>query len=126
MTNKPLHNEFGVIRDAWKVLPSEYRDKFLETLAELEDDECHRQRNFPKTQLHKITGYETSVYRAYIDKISGWRLHIMYENGAIHLKDIIPPKQHDDVIEVIQSKKYRYIKSSPKDEQKNKSKKKRS
>lgn len=75
MTDKPLCDEYGIIREAWKILPSEFRDDFLEALAELEDNECHRQRNFPKTRLHRITGYEEAVYRADIDKTSGWRLH---------------------------------------------------
>jgi hypothetical protein len=111
MRDKPLYDEYGVIREACKILPLEYWQKFLEVLAELEDNECHRQHNFPKSQLHKVTGYQEPVYRAYIDKISGWRLHIMYENGAIHLKDIIHPEQHDPVIKVIKSKEYRYKKN---------------
>jgi hypothetical protein len=108
MSIKPLYDEYGIIREAVKILPQELWHKFLEALAELEDNECHRQRQFPKTQLHKITGYEEPVYRAYIDKISGWRLHLMYENNAIYLKDIIPGQLHDDVLKVIQSKEYRY------------------
>ena len=121
MGDKPLYDEYGVIREAWKILPPEYREKFLEVLAELEDNECHRKRSFPKTQLHKVTGYQEPVYRAYIDKISGWRLHIMYEDGAIHLKDIIPPEQHDPVIKVIQSKEYRYKKNQSSQSKKKKS-----
>ncbi|GEM_PF-237740 len=123
MRDKPLYDEYGVIREAWKILPPEFRDKFLEALAELEDNECHRQRSFPKTQLHRVTGSQEAVYRAYIDKISGWRLHIMYEDGAIHLKDIISPEKHDPVIEVIKSKKYRYQKSQVQDNNKKKSNK---
>jgi hypothetical protein len=125
MRDKPLYDEYGIIREAWKILPSEFRDKFLEALAELEDNECHRQRSFPKTQLHKVTGYPEPVYRAYIDKISGWRLHIMYEDSAIHLKDIISPEQHDPVIKVIQSKEYRYKKSPIQNTNNNKSNKKK-
>ncbi|MFP4134759.1 MAG: hypothetical protein ACLFTJ_11480 [Halothece sp.] len=125
MTDKPLYDEYGIIREAWKILPSEFRDDFLEVLAELEDNECHRQRTFPKTRLHRITGYEEPIYRADIDKISGWRLHLMYEDGAIHLKDIIPPNQHDQAIEVIKSKKYRYKKPTEKSNPNPKKKKKK-
>ncbi|MDB9315248.1 hypothetical protein PN462_19190 [Spirulina sp. CS-785/01] len=125
MADKPLYDEYGVIREAWKTLPLEFRNDFLEALAELEDNECHRQRNFPKTQLHRIKGYEEAVYRAYIDKISGWRLHLMYQDGAIHLKDIIPPNQHDPVIKVIQSKEYRYKKKPIQSETKKRKRKKK-
>jgi hypothetical protein len=38
-----------------KVLPDEQlKIAFLEALAELEDNECHRTRKFPKTRLHKV------------------------------------------------------------------------
>ena len=106
---KPLHDEYGVIREAVKELPSnELKLSFLEALAELEDNECHRTRTFPKTRLHKVTGVKQAVYRADIDKISGWRLHIQYQNQAIHLKDVIEARRHDDVIEVIKARKNRY------------------
>jgi hypothetical protein len=39
-----------------KILPEELKIDFLEALAELEDNECHRTRTFPKTRLHKVTG----------------------------------------------------------------------
>ncbi|WP_204104356.1 MULTISPECIES: hypothetical protein [Spirulina sp. CCY15215] len=126
MRNKVLYDEYGVIREAWKILPSEFRDDFLEVLAELEDNECHRQRQFSKTQLHRVSNYDPAVYRAYIDKISGWRLHLMYQDGAIHLKDIISPERHDSVIQVIKSKEHRYKQSQTqqKDIKKGKKKKK--
>lgn len=123
---KPLYDEYGIIREAWKILPPEFRDKFLEALSELEDNECHRQRNFPKTQLHRVTNSQEAVYRAYIDKISGWRLHIMYgDDGAVHLKYIITPDKHDTVLKVIKSKKYRYQKSQVEEVKNKKQKKKR-
>ena len=46
--------------------------------------------------------------RADIDKISGWRLHLQYENGQVHLKDVIESRKHDDVLGQIQAKKIRY------------------
>lgn len=105
---KPLFDEYGVIYEAIKILPDDLKLDFLEALAELEDNECHRTRSFPKTRLHKVKGVKQAIYRADIDKISGWRIHIQYINGGIHLKDIIEGKRHDDVLEVIKSKKDRY------------------
>lgn len=105
---KPLLDEYGVIHEAMKILPDDLKIDFLEALAELEDNECHRTRTFPKTRLHKIKGIKQAIYRADINKISGWRIHIQYIDGKIHLKDIIEGQQHDNVIEVIKSKKDRY------------------
>jgi hypothetical protein len=104
-----LCDEYGIIYEAMKILPNnELKIGFLEALAELEDQECHRKRQFPKTRLHKVKGAKQAIYRADIDKISGWRIHLQYINGQIHLKDIIEGQRHNDVIEVIKSKKSRY------------------
>jgi hypothetical protein len=104
-----LCDEYGIIYHAMKILPDdELKIAFLEALAELEDNECHRTRKFPKTRLHKVKGVKQAIYRADIDKVSGWRIHIQYINGQIHLKDITLGQRHDDVIEVIKSKKARY------------------
>ncbi|MBD2485717.1 hypothetical protein [Planktothrix sp. FACHB-1365] len=104
-----LCDEYGIIYEAMKILPNnELKIGFLEALAELEDQECHRTRQFPKTRLHKVKGVKQAIYRADIDKISGWRIHLQYINGQIHLKDIIEGQRHNDVIEVIKSKKSRY------------------
>lgn len=104
-----LCDEYGIIYQAMKVLPDEeLKIAFLEALAELEDNECHRTRKFPKTRLHKVKGVKQAIYRADIDKISGWRIHVQYIKGQIHLKDIIEGQKHDDVLDVIKSKKTRY------------------
>lgn len=104
-----LCDEYGIIYQAMKILPDdELKIAFLEALAELEDNECHRTRKFPKTRLHKVKGVKQAIYRADIDKVSGWRIHVQYIDGQIHLKDIIEGQRHDDVIEVIKSKKARY------------------
>ncbi|WP_088241013.1 hypothetical protein [Calothrix rhizosoleniae] len=104
-----LCDEYGIIYEAMKILPNdELKIDFLEALAELQDYECHRTRKFTKTRLHKIKGIKQAIYRADIDKISGWRTHIQYVEGEIHLKDIIEGQSHDDVIKVIKSKKSRY------------------
>jgi hypothetical protein len=107
--NLTLCDEYGIIYEAMKILPDDgLKISFLEALAELEDQECHRTRQFPKTRLHKVKGVKQAVYRADIDKVSGWRIHVQYVNGQIHLKDIIEGQRHDNVIEVIKSKKSRY------------------
>ena len=107
---KKLVDEFGVIYEGNKILPDNFKLQFLEALAELEDNECHKTRTFPKTRLHKVTGVEQAIYRADIDKISGWRIHVQYDKstGYIILKDIIEGQKHDEVVKVIKSKKNRY------------------
>lgn len=104
-----LHDEYGIIHEAIKILPDDsLKIAFLEALAELEDSKCHRTRTFPKTRLHKVKGIKQAIYRADIDKISGWRIHVQYINGQIHLKDIIEGQRHDNVLDAIKSKKGRY------------------
>lgn len=106
---KALVDEFGIIHEAMKILPSErLKLDFLGALAELEDQEAHRTRAFPKTRLHKVTGVKQAIYRADIDKVSGWRLHVQYKNNQLHLKDIIEGQKHDDVLKIINAKKGRY------------------
>jgi len=106
---KVLLDEYGVIHEAMKILPDDkHKISFLEALAELEDNEAHRTRSFPQTRLHRVTGIKQAIYRADIDKISGWRLHVQYINSQIHLKDIIEGQKHDDVLKVIKAKKNRY------------------
>lgn len=106
---KTLLDEFGVIYEANKIFPSDgLRVKLIIALAELEDNECHRLRQFPHTRLHKVAGVKQSVYRWDIDKKSGWRLHVQYLDGQLHLKDVIEGTKHDDVVKVIKAKKSRY------------------
>ncbi len=64
-----LVDDYGILMQCEKILPSDrHRLKLLEALAELENNECHARREFPKTRLHKIVGIEEAVYRADIDK----------------------------------------------------------
>ncbi len=106
---KPLFDEYGIIYEAMKKLPDKkLKLQFLESLAELEDNECHRHRQFPKTRLHRVRGVKQAIYRADITKISGWRIHLQYIDGKIVLKDVIEGSRHDDVTKVIQTKKGRY------------------
>jgi hypothetical protein len=106
---KPLLDEYGIIREANKILPDKrLKVQLLESLAELEDSSAHRMSQFPQTRLHKVAGIKQKIYRADIDKITGWRIHLQYANGQIHLKDIIDGQHHDDVIRSIQAKRSRY------------------
>jgi hypothetical protein len=107
---KTLLDEYGIIFDAMKKLPDgKLKIEFLEALAELENNECHRTRSFPKTRLHRVRGVKQAIYRADINKISGWRIHLQYTQGRIVLKDVIEGNRHDDVIQVIKTKKGRYV-----------------
>jgi hypothetical protein len=106
---KPMLDEYGILYEALKKLPdNKLKVEFLEALAELEDNECHRTRSFPKTRLHRVSGVKQTVYRADINKVSGWRIHLQYINGNIALKDVIEGRRHDDVLKVIKTKKGRY------------------
>ena len=51
-----------------------------------------------------------NIYRADIDKISGWRIHLMYgkDDKRIHLCDILEGKEHDRVQKVIKKRKDLY------------------
>jgi hypothetical protein len=108
---KKLIDEYGIIYQANKVLPDDqHRVQLVEALAELEDNECHTKRTFPKTRLHKVTGIKQAVYRADIDKTSGWRIHLQYDKktNSLRLKDVIEGQLHDSVTKIIKSKKERY------------------
>ena len=109
---KMLLDEFGIIHEANKILPNDdLKLKFLASLAELEDNSCHRNREYPLTRLHLVTGQKKTIYRADIDKISGWRIHLQFDSTTktLVLKDIIEGQKHDAVNKVIKSKKHRYI-----------------
>jgi len=105
---KALLDEYGIINKAEKILPRDLWPALIEALSELENNECHRTRAFPKTRLHKVVGIKEAIYRADIDKVSGWRIHLQYENNQLHLKDIVAGDDHDRVIEVIKQHKGRY------------------
>lgn len=107
---KALMDAYGVIYDAQKILADKrHRLQFLQALAELENNECHKTRQFPVTRLHKVVGIRQAVYRADIDKTSGWRIHVQYfGDGVLHLKDLVPGTHHGPVIDIIKSKKDRY------------------
>lgn len=107
---KPIFDEYGIIYEAFKTLPSdELKLAFLEALAELEDNENYRTRNFPKTKLRRVSGIKEAIYRANVIQKSGWRLHVQYgKDGNLHLKDLLDPTKHDDPVKAIKAKKSRY------------------
>ena len=112
---KKLFDEYGILLQANEILSCDLKISLIESLAELENNDSHIRRSFPKTRLHRVEGIKNTIYRADIDKISGWRIHLQYrknksdgEGGVLVLKDIIEGKKHDDVLEVIKSKKVRY------------------
>ncbi len=75
---KTLVDEHGIINEACKTLPNDYKISFIEALGELEDNNNHKFKKFPKTRLHRVKGTKQIVYRADIDKISGWRFSPTY------------------------------------------------
>ncbi len=107
---KVLLDEFGVIYDACKNMPEDnLKVSFLGALAELEDNECHRRKSFPKTRLRRVRNVKQQIYRADVTKRSGWRIHVQYgKDGRLHLKDILPPEKHDAPGKAIKAKKERY------------------
>jgi len=107
---KALLDKYGILRKAWGDLPDDrHRLQLLECLAELENVESYKKREFPVSRLHRAKGVRQTIYRADIDKISGWRLHLQFDgDGTLCLKDLIPGSKHDDVTKVVKGKKHRY------------------
>ncbi len=108
---KGLVDDFGILMECQRILPdSRHRLQLLESIAELEDNQAHATRTFPKTRLHKIAGIKEAVYRADIDKISGWRLHVQYSHAdqRLHLKQVVKGQLHDSAVKVIKAQKGRY------------------
>lgn len=92
---KGLVDDHGTIYECNKKIPGELKVKVVEVLAELEDNECHKLHSFPKSQLHKVEGADR-IYRAYIYKVTGWRMHVKYgEDKKIHLCEVLEPSDHD-------------------------------
>lgn len=109
MAIKPLKDDNGAIKQAYRDLPQELHNAFFKSLAELEDNECHRTQTFPHTQLHKVTGAKKNVYRAYIDKTSGWRIHLQYgHNNYIEINEILTGQEHDNAAKIIKTRKGKY------------------
>lgn len=109
MDSKALKDDLAVIAKAYKLLPCDLYKDFIQALAELENNNNHKKHQFPHTELHKIEGTKNNIYRAYINKTKGWRLHVQYGfGGYLELKDILVGKEHDRVGKIIKSRKNRY------------------
>ncbi len=109
-----LIDEYGIIKEAEKILPDNFKVDFISALAELENKLLYKNpkpENFIKTRLHKVKGIEQAIYRADIDKISGWRIHLQLSQetkNTIILKQIIEGQKHDNCLKVIKSQIGRY------------------
>ncbi|HEY9865792.1 MAG TPA: hypothetical protein V6D21_16600 [Candidatus Obscuribacterales bacterium] len=91
-----LIDERGIIRKALKLLPVPLRGRFLEVLAELQDESCYRYQRFYKTKLKRIKGTQIPLYCAKIDDAENWKLYISYQEGKLYLEDIIHPVYKDN------------------------------
>lgn len=108
MANKSLRDPNGVIRKAYSILPEELYADFLKTLDELENNDCHTHHRYPHTETHKVKGIKQNVYRSYINKVSGWRIHFQFVDSYVELNDVLTREEHDDVVRVIKQRKGRY------------------
>ena len=109
MNPKPLKDELATIAKAMKILPhNELKVEFLEFLSELEDNACHKNHSFPKSNLRKVQGIEGNIYRADIKKQSCFRLHVKYCEKYIQLCDVLDKAEHDNPTKSIKAKKARY------------------
>lgn len=68
---KGLVDNLGVIHECNKVIPEKFKLKLVEVLAELEDNECHKTNNFPKSELHKIEGVKKYIEHILIKFLDG-------------------------------------------------------
>lgn len=101
----------GVIADAFHKLPSDgLKVSFLEALAELTDRNAHWTRQFPVTRLHRLQGVSQQVYRADVDKTSGWRIHLIYgpHRHELVLVEVIEGEDHDHASRRVKQRKGRY------------------
>ncbi|QFJ56270.1 hypothetical protein FXF36_14500 [Pseudobutyrivibrio xylanivorans] len=101
----------GVIFESNDKLNDDNKLNLVAVLAELEDENSHKHREFPISQLHKVTGVE-GVYRAYINKIEGWRIHLTYNKAekTFEIVELLSPGEHDRGTKnkVIKSKAKKY------------------
>ncbi|MBD2485063.1 MULTISPECIES: hypothetical protein [Planktothrix] len=98
-----LVDERGIIRKALTLLPPQLRGRFLEVLAELQDESCYRYQRFFKTKLKRIKGIQIPLYCARIDDAERWKLYLYYQEGKLYLQDIICPlpKANKDSLDII-------------------------
>lgn len=109
MEIKPLKDDLGVIAKAYKILPVELYNNFLESISKLENNDNHKNRD-QQLRIHKIEGTgKENVYRADINKTKGWRIHFKYDdNNYIKLCDVLSNQEHDMCLKKVQDRKNRY------------------
>jgi len=98
-----LVDERGIIRKALTLLPQQLKGRFLEVLAELEDESCYRYQRFFKSKLKRIKGTKIPLYCVGIDEAERWKLYLYYQEGKLYLQDIICPvaKANKDSLDII-------------------------
>jgi hypothetical protein len=109
---RELRDPHGVVYEAVKILPdTKHKVGLIETLAELEEASRYASNDFPKARLHKVAGVKQDVFRADINKHSGWRIHVQHSSDGKHLilNDVLEGKEHDAVVRLIKTKRHRYV-----------------
>lgn len=107
-----LRDPHGVVYEAVKMLPdTKHKVGLVETLAELEEADRYASNDFPKARLHKVAGVKQNVFRADINKHSGWRIHVQHSIDGKHLilNDVLEGKDHDAVVRLIKTRRHRYV-----------------
>lgn len=106
---KGLVDEFGIIKEIFENVPSEFHCKFLDSISELEDNDAFKHWEFPKSRFHKMENTNREVFRFDIDKATGWRVIATLEKDSrMHLKALSYPSDHDDANKVVKRFQYRF------------------
>jgi hypothetical protein len=109
---RELRDPHGVIYEAVEILPdTKHKVGLVETLAELEQASRYMNKDFPKARMHKVAGIKQDVFRADINKHSGWRMHVQHSIDGKHLilNDVLEGKEHDAVVRLIKTRLHRYV-----------------
>ena len=107
-----VRDPYGVVYDAVKILPDpKHKVGLIETLAELEEASRYVSKDFPKARMHKVAGIKQDVFRADINKYTGWRMHVQHspDGGHLILNDVLEGKDHDAVVRLIRTRPHRYV-----------------
>lgn len=109
---RELRDPHGVVYEAVKILPdNKHKVGLIETLAELEEANRYVSKDFPKSRLHKVVGVKQNVFRADINKHTGWRIHVQHSSDSNHLilNDVLEGQDHDAVLRLIKTRQHRYV-----------------
>ena len=113
MNVKGIADDIGCIRSFVDICPKEFYSQFLESLAELEDNDNHVRRTYPISRFHKMEGTsDYQIFRFDIDKMSGWRCMAQFNknDGRLHLCGISEPKYHNKPLEFVTAHKDYFVK----------------